>query len=125
MTTITIPGNTMSLKNSKRIIMAGGRPRLLSSQPYEAWANHAGWELKASGLIDHKWRYPVTIHFHFVRATKQKFDYINLAQGPLDLLVQAGILKDDDMTHVIPGRFTWAVDKENPRCELTIEEMQP
>lgn len=59
----------------------------------------------------------------FYRATRRKFDHLNIAQGPLDLMVEAGILADDDMIHVLPGCFEWSVDKDNPRVEVVISEV--
>ena len=123
MKTITIQGSTPSLKNSKRIIHINRRPRIIPSTFFEAWAQRAIWDLKVSDLVGHDWAYPVKVSFHFYRRDRRKFDYINLAQGPLDLLVSAGILVDDDMKHVIPGDFSWEVDKTNPRCDLKIEEI--
>lgn len=64
--------------------------------------------------------YPVKIEFFFYRRTKRVFDYINMAQGPLDLLVDVGIIPDDSVRYVIPVFTGWAVDKQNPRVVITI-----
>lgn len=119
---LTIPGETPSLKNSKRIVWAGRYPKLVPSKFYLDWFEESHWRLKGSELIGERWQYPVTIDFIFYRRTRSRFDFVNLAQGPLDLLVEAGILDDDDMRHVIPGRMTWEVDKGNPRVEMVIRE---
>jgi Holliday junction resolvase RusA-like endonuclease len=123
-TRIILPGNTPSLKNSKRIVQAGQRPRLIPSKAYQKWAAPLLWQLKQCELVGRQWRYPVQIDFHFYRKDKSRFDFINLGQGPLDLLVELGILADDDMRHVVPGKWAWEVDKKNPRVELVIREAQ-
>jgi Holliday junction resolvase RusA-like endonuclease len=120
--TITIDGSTPPLKNSKRLVWVKGRPRVIPSKRYKVWETAALAILKTSDLVDHKWQYPVTIDFHFYRPSKRRFDYINLAQGPLDVLVAVGILADDDMKHVVPGEWGWSVDKDNPRVELVIRD---
>lgn len=101
---LTLPSETPSLKNSKQIVTAGRFPKLVPSKFYRQWAKPILKRLKRCELVGHQWAYPVTIDFHFYRASRRRFDYINLAQGPLDLLVEAGILADDDMACVIPGR---------------------
>jgi Holliday junction resolvase RusA-like endonuclease len=119
---ITIPGETPSLKNSKRIIYPGGHPRLIPSKQYSRWVVAALWQLKQHPAVGREWHYPVRVDFVFYRTTRRLFDYINAAQGPLDVLVEAGILAGDDMNLVKPGEWNWAIDKENPRVELTITE---
>lgn len=120
---VTIPGQTISLKNSKQIVVTGkGKRRIIASETYQSYANAALWQLKTNELIGHKWRYPLQLSFHFVRRDRRIFDHINLAQGPQDLLVELGIIAGDDMNHVIPAGFSWEVDKRNPRCVVTIQE---
>lgn len=120
---VTIPGQTISLKNSKQIVVTGkGKRRIIASEAYQSYANAALWQLKTNELIGHKWHYPLLLSFHFVRRDRRIFDHINLAQGPLDLLVEVGIIAADDMNHVIPAGFSWEVDKVNPRCIVTIQE---
>lgn len=78
-------------------------------------ANKAKWEAMTGNL-----EYPFRLHFHFVRKTKARFDMINICQGPMDALVRAGYLPDDDANHVIPVFHPHAIDKENPRIEIWI-----
>ena len=120
---IELPGQAMSLKNSKQIIKAGQSWRIIPSKPYERWAEAVLWQLKVNENIGREWRYPLRASFHFYRKTRHRFDYINLAQGPLDLLVEAGIINEDDMHHIIPGDFSWSVDKNNPRTIIKLEEI--
>lgn len=120
--TLTIPGQTISKKNSKRIVSGGKKPILISSEAYLEWAKAALWQLKGNELIGRNWQYPVFVAFHFVRKTKQPFDFNNLTQGVCDLLIEAGIIADDDMNHLIPCRFSWEVDRANPRCVVAISE---
>ena len=118
---IIINGQTISKKNSKRIVPTqNGKSRVISSAPYLQWAEAAKWQL--AGYQPRPWRYPVRVRFTFYRQNAHRFDYNNLSQGPLDLLVEAGILADDDMTHVTPEFAGWQVDKIYPRVEIEILE---
>jgi hypothetical protein len=68
---------------------------------------------------------PVLLGFHFVRDSKRKFDFVNAVQLPLDLMVTAGVLSEDDMDEVIPVPFKrddkfYTVDKTNAGMYITL-----
>lgn len=120
---LIIPGNTPSLKNSKRIVTSPkGKKRLIPSETYENWRPQALEALYQSPLRHKEWNYPLRISFHFIRGTRHAFDYINVAQGPLDLLIEAGIIINDDALHVIPGEFSHQYKSDAACCILTIKE---
>lgn len=125
MVKIVILGNTASLKNSKQVFAKADRVIFTASKTYKEWKGPAEAELRSTyaRLIGREWKYPLRVDFFFARRDRRKFDYINIAQAPLDLLVEVGILRDDDMTSVIPGEWSHTVDKENPRVELIIHEL--
>ncbi len=56
---------------------------------------------------------PVRISFHFIRDSKRKFDYVNVAQLPLDLMQKYGWLPGDDADCIIPVFEPYLYDKEN------------
>lgn len=62
---------------------------------------------------------PYILGFHFVRKSRHRSDFHNLVQGPLDIMVSAGYLEDDDMVNMFPvpleidGKL-FSYDKENP-----------
>ena len=47
-------------------------------------------------------QFPLRIGFYFYRDSKRKWDFVNIAQCPLDLFQQYGYIEDDDTKHVIP-----------------------
>lgn len=63
---------------------------------------------------------PVTILYFFYRSSKRKFDYSNVIESIQDLLVDIGLLSDDnaDMLKSIPVGHE--VDRQNPRAEIKI-----
>lgn len=69
---------------------------------------------------------PYLIGLHFVRDSKRKADFHNLAQIVMDLLVAHGFIEDDDMTEVFPI----PMDREglvfpNPRNYFSIDRDNP
>lgn len=57
--------------------------------------------------------------------TRRKVDKTNLESAIMDILVDAGILKDDNSNIVAATDGSRVmVDKENPRTEIFIEEME-
>lgn len=69
--------------------------------------------------------YPIKIGIHFVRQTKAKFDFHNICQILLDLMVAFDIIEDDNIDCILPfpmqieGRW-YSIDKENPGCYIAI-----
>ena len=60
------------------------------------------------------------IGFYFIRDSKRKFDYINAAQLPLDLMQDYDWIDDDDANNVIPVFLGYEVDKKNPGVRIKI-----
>jgi hypothetical protein len=70
---------------------------------------------------------PVKLGIHFVRASKTKFDFHNICQIVMDLMVAFDIIEDDNMDCVLPFPMQvdnkwYSVDKNNPGCWITILE---
>lgn len=72
---------------------------------------------------------PVHVQYLFYMATRRKVDKLNLCAAADDLLVEAGILKDDNSGIVKSHDGTRVLyDKQNPRTEIyihTFEEESP
>lgn len=87
---------------------------LLSSAKYREWHENASRQLKGAQKIDSK-----RLEFHFYFPDNRKCDLTNKAESVADLLVDNGLLEDDNW-HVINDlrMFGECVDKENPRVEI-------
>lgn len=118
---IIIEGRTPSKKNSRVIICRGKKPILLPSENYKAWHKQA-WiqvipQVRRNRLIT---KCKITILFY--APDKRKADLTNKTESIMDLLVDMGVLKDDnwyianDVHMIFVG-----VDKERPRAEITIK----
>lgn len=121
---ITIYGNVPSSKNSKRIVYVRGRTLVLNSKFAETYIRETAkqWDANRNNfqkLISNKSK-PYKIEFQFIRETKRRFDFVNLCQLPLDLMVKYSWITDDDYTNVIPVINPEVIfDKEN--CGLKIK----
>ena len=121
----TIHGRIPSKKNSKRIIMAGPHPRIISSEDYDDWHERASYEVKGCinrgeatrGETERK-----IIVITMYGPSKARFDLTNKAESLMDLLVDNGVLVDDSWIYVPELYLRYGgVDKENPRAEIIIE----
>ena len=118
---LTICGDPKSKKNSMQIIpgKAGSRPRLIQSKIYREYAEDFKNQVPAEAKLNID--YPVQVQTIFFRATKRRVDLINLIAAAHDLLVDSGVLADDNAKIIISvdgSRVCY--DKENPRTEITI-----
>lgn len=71
---------------------------------------------------------PIKVNYLYFLRDKRLVDVGNinsvLEKYFLDALVELGRLKDDNYNYVIGGSYLFGgIDKENPRCEITIEEV--
>lgn len=95
---------------------------IVPSKQYKAYQAAALKELKAEGEpIDT----PVNICYTFYMGSRRKVDGLNLSAAMDDILVKAGILKDDnrDIAAAHDGTRVY-YDKENPRTEISITRLE-
>jgi hypothetical protein len=116
---IIISGRIPSKKNSKIMICRGPRPILLPSAAHKAWHTEQSYKLK-------KIKTPIekcTITANFYAPDNRATDLSNKWESIGDLLVDNGILKDDNWNVIVSLHLRYCgLDKENPRAELSIEE---
>ncbi len=119
---LTIKGDTVSKKNSKKIIYVRGRPLIISSEAYKKWHDQALAQLwgkkPVQGQID-------AVELILYPSTKRHYDLSNHTESLMDLLVDAEIIQDDNYTVVPELRVKFGGhDKDNPRAEINIYESE-
>jgi len=123
---IVIPGQVISKKNTQRVTSYGGHSSIRASKAYEAWEKSA--KIFMAGRIKFKKVYPIFLHFEFVMKNDRGWDWNNLSQGPQDILVQMGIMAEDNYRYCIPvffGKYAGVYkDKDNPRLTLTFTDLE-
>ena len=119
-----IPLNPRTKKNSQQIMInhKTGKPFVMQSSKYKEYEKNAGWFLKK---LPKPINEPVNVKCVFYRETRIRCDLSNLLEAAMDILVEYGILADDNF-NIITG-FDGSrvyIDKENPRTEITIETVE-
>jgi len=119
---LVVHGKTPSKKNSRRIIHVHGRIMVMPSIPYREWHKTALLELKNAHTLNGTCE---VVHLTFYAENKRKFDLSNKAESIMDLLVDAGIIEDDNYS-IVPKLILeyGGQDKENPRCEIQMLRVQ-
>ena len=120
--TITLPGEPRAKKNSQRIVMAGGRPVVLPSKPYKEYRECCLWRIP--GWQKTRINYPVNMKCVYYMATKRNVELVNLIEATCDILVDAGVIADDNSKIVVSHDGSRVkLDRDNPRAEITITRM--
>ena len=122
-----IPGNVISSKNNKvigsRVITTKAGitkrvNRLFNNKPAEQYIRYSAyqWEKLAPLFkISLQGRAkPHLIELHFVMDHQFRWDYHNMSQLTLDLMVKYGWLEDDDKDSVKVSFKDYSIDKDKP-----------
>lgn len=117
---IIILGQTPAKKNSRRGAVRNGRIMNFPSKIYEAWHKDALIQLKTQykGQAEGK----VTIAYQFYVKDNRARDLDNMIASINDVLVDAGLIKDDSWQCVAIGAADAEYDKDNPRAVIWIGE---
>lgn len=120
MISFTIPLPPISKKNSQQIAInqQTRKPFIMPSKKYKEYEQAALWFIpKQRAAIN----MPVNIKCLFYMPTKRLCDLTNLLEAVDDVLVKAGLLKDDNYTIVASHDGSRVLyDKNNPRTEIEI-----
>ena len=112
--TIKLPPITK--KNSQRIFMIKGKPRIAPSRKYKEYETQS--TIFCPYLLISE---PVNIEAHYYMPTRRRVDITNLESALMDVLVHAGTLEDDNCSIVVSTDGSRVhYDKQNPRTEVII-----
>lgn len=118
----TIRGTPITKKNSARIILVRGKPRIIPSKQFAEYEKAALYQLLPKRPTD-PINYPVNVKCVYYMPTARKVDLVNLLEATLDILVDARILADDNAKIVVGhdgSRVEYRVTE--PRVEIEITE---
>lgn len=119
----TIFAPPITKKNSQRIIRCGSRPMIIPSAKYKEYEKVAGPYLKELAGMHLEGCYTVKTVFYM--PTRRRVDLSNLIEAIHDILVKYDVLADDNCRIIVSvdgSRVKY--DKENPRTEITITEVE-
>lgn len=119
--TFKIEGETPAKKNS-RIVLRNGRN--IPSKRYQEWHSSAVTQInllhaKPETPID----YPVLVHLSFTHGDLRRRDSDNGCSSIMDLLVDVGILADDNWQIVRDIGITNRYKKNDSFCEITVQSI--
>ena len=118
----TIRGTPITKKNSSRIILVHGKPRIIPSKQFAEYEKAALYQLmpvRPHTAVD----YPVNVKCVYYMPTNRRVDLTNLLAATMDILVDAHVLADDNAKIVVGhdgSRVMYKADK--PRTEIEIKE---
>lgn len=114
---ITITGSVPSKKNSKTFFVRNGRPMILPGKVYRQWHGQASAQLYGIKPIAKVTGIDIVIF----AGDRRRGDLTNKSESVMDLLVDNGIIEDDNWYIVADVHLKFGgVDKENPRAEIYI-----
>lgn len=120
---LTLYGDPHTKKNSARILRTrSGAPFVAPSKAYGDYETDCLRQIK-------KPRSPISARVNvrcvYYMKTARRVDLANLIEATTDILVKARVLEDDHC-RIVAGHDGSRVeyDKENPRAEIWIEEME-
>ncbi len=101
--------------NGLFVEVAGKR---IKTKPYRAWRDAAGWAIKQQqvGKVGKSLTGPVALLVECVKPDGRRRDISNLLKACEDLLVEMGVIEDDQNVMDIRGRWV----RQGPPCLVTI-----
>lgn len=123
---ITIPMPPVTKKNSMRIVRnrKTGKRRIMPSQQYMDYEAAALWHCKRA-KVQRPIEEPVEVKCLFYMPTRRRVDLTNLLESIDDVLVKAGVIKDDHSGIIVSHDGSRVLyDKDNPRTEVYIADYE-
>lgn len=123
---ITIPMPPVTKKNHMRIMRnkKTRKPFIMPSEQYQDYEADAIWHCKRARVL-RPIEAPVEVKCLFYMPTRRRVDLTNLLESIDDVLVRAGVLKDDHSGIIVSHDGSRVLyDKDNPRTEVFIREME-
>lgn len=118
----TISLAPVTKKNHGQIVINQntGKRMVIPSKQYRQYEHDCAWFMphqKANGQVN--------IKALFYMPTHRRVDLVNLLQALCDILVKYGVIEDDNSDVIVSVDGSRVLyDKENPRTEVEIEEVQ-
>lgn len=114
---ITKKNHQQIYKNSRT-----GKPFVTQSEQYKRYETLAMWQMPR---LEKPLDTPVEVTCTFYMPSRRRVDLTNLLEAIDDIMVKAGVLKDDDSSIIVShdgSRVRY--DKEHPRTEVVITEVE-
>ena len=117
-------GEVASKKNSRRIVRVNGRSVLLPSKKYVAWEKYARQIILSSGRPGTPLP-AATLTIRIYHGDMVRRDTNNSTQGIQDVLVEMGVIADDNWMVIGSPRVDHFIDVSDPRMEVDVTGTEP
>lgn len=116
---LVLRGDPRTKKNSQRLIQAGGRCIPVTSKAYADYRNDCLRQI--TGVARTNIDTAINLCCVYYMQTRRRVDLVNLLEATCDILVDAGVIQDDN-SNIVAGHDGSRVlyDKNDPRVEITI-----
>lgn len=119
---LTILGDPRTKKNSQRLIRTGLKTIPIYSKAYEQYRDD--FIRQVTGDKKHGVAFPVNVKCLYFMRTRRLVDLVNLLEATNDLLVEAGVLADDNSNIIVSHDGSRVYyDRKDPRVEIEITEV--
>ena len=123
---IILEGTPRTKKNSPRIVAIGRGHKLLPSRAYMDYARACAIQIRALGFERLGITAPVNVACMYYMPTKRRVDLVNLLDGTCDILKDCGVVLDDNSGIIVAHDGSRVMyDKQRPRVEIDITEVEP
>ena len=122
---LVLYGNPKTKKNSMQIFRnsKNGKPFLTQSKAYKDYARDCKKQI--TGKYKKGIDYPINLKCIYYRKSKHRVDLTNLLAATCDILTDCGVIADDNCAIVVSHDGSRVLfDKDNPRVEIEIEEIE-
>ena len=122
---LTLPGRPITKKNSQRILTnhKTGKPFVDQSEAYKRYEEECLWRLLSFRAPRYSGKLMMTARY-WMPDRRSWPDLFGLLQSTADILQKAKIIENDRDIVRLDGSEIVGVDKENPRVEIEITEME-
>lgn len=122
---LVVKGNVKAKKNNKQMMLnrRTGKMFPMTDKATTDYMKDAVAQLKEQFVGLKISDYPINVQMVFYYPTHHRKDIDNSMSTILDCMKTAGIIEDDDVTHVNElYAFFGGYDKEDPRVEILLED---
>ncbi len=124
----TLTGRPITKKNHMQLVRAGGRTVPIQSKAYKAYEAECLCQLLMATRLFTPYPKNARLNLraiYYMPDRRSRPDLVGLIQATQDILQKARIVEDDVSFVSLDGSRIAGIDRDNPRVEIEIEEVQP
>ena len=117
-------GEVASKKNSRMLVHSNGRSFLLPSERYREWEKNAKSVISLCGRPAAPFK-AARLSIRIYHGDAVRRDTNNATQGIQDVLVEMGVIEDDNWMVIGSPEVSHFIDVADPRMEVDVLETEP